>query len=180
MTFDPRELPSDVEALKRLFVAEVSTRDQMIATRDEKIVELEHNNRVLRDMLFAPKTEKHAGAPIHQGHLLFAELSEAAARVAAANAATATTSAVSSGTPKKPHGRRKEFPEDLPRLRTVFELEGEQRRCKCGGQLEEFGSETTKELERIETCVVHEIVRKKYCCRACPTRACSAWASWRT
>ncbi len=160
MTLDPRELPNDVEELKRLFVAELSKRD-------EKIAELEHNNRVLRDMLFAPKTEKHAGTPIHQGHLLFAELTDAAARVAAANAAKATTSAVSSGTPKKPHGRRKEFPEDLPRLRTVFELEGEQRRCTCGSQLEEFGSETTKELERIETCVVHEIVRKKYCCRAC-------------
>ena len=156
MTLDPRALPSDVEQLKALVVAQ-----------REKIVELEHNLRVLQNMVFGPKTEKHAAPPIHNGHLLFAELSEAAARVAAASATKATTSAVSSGSPKRGHGRRKEFPEDLPRFRTVFELESDKRRCKCGAELVEMGEETSQELERIESCVVHEIVRKKYCCRSC-------------
>jgi transposase len=156
MMLDPRELPSDVETLKALILAQ-----------REKIAELEHNIRVLRDMVFAPTSERHAAPPIHQGHLLFAELSEAAARVAAANAANATTTAVSSGTLKRPHGRRKEFPEELPHFGTVFALDADKRRCKCGGELEEFGSESSRELERIETCVVHEIVRKKYCCRVC-------------
>ncbi|MCC7014842.1 MAG: IS66 family transposase [Planctomycetes bacterium] len=171
------ELPDEVEQLKALILAQrqqLALRDQRIAdeaktiaAQREQIANLEHNVRVLRNMVFAAKSERHAAPPIHQGHLLFAELTEAAARVAAMRTAAATTSAVSSGTPKKPHGRRREFPADQPRFRTVFELEGEQRRCKCGAQLEEFGSETAEELERIETCVVHEIVRKKYCCRAC-------------
>ncbi len=30
-----------------------------------------------------------------------------------------------------------------------------------------MGEETTRELERVEISVVHEIVRKKYCCRTC-------------
>jgi transposase len=170
-------LPSDVEQLRALILAQreqIAARDQSldadartIAAQRERIADLEHNLRVLRNMVFAAKSEKHAAPPIHQGHLLFAELSEAAARVAAATGTSASTSAVSSGAPRGAHGRRKEFPEDLPRFRTVFQLEPEQRRCRCGAQLVEFGRETSKELERIETCVVHEIVRKKYCCRAC-------------
>lgn len=176
-TLDPRALPSDPQQLRAMLVAQgeqltqqaerIASHEKTIAEQREKIVELEHNNRVLRNMVFAAKSEKHAAPPIHQGHLLFAELTEAAARVAAANATGATTSAVSSGSPREKHGRRKEFPEDLPRFRTVFELDSDKRRCKCGAELVEMGAETSQELERIESCVVHEIVRKKYCCRRC-------------
>lgn len=156
---DPRELPNDIEALKRLFVAE-------LALRDQKISELEHNIGVLRAMVFAPKSEKRAPQDAHQGHLFFAELAEAAQRMEAAGA-TAKVLAVSEGTVRKKPGRRKEFPAHLPRFRTVYELTGSERRCACGAELCEMGEETTRELERIESCVVHEIVRKKYCCRTC-------------
>lgn len=173
----PTDLPEDIDQLKTLILSQreqlalrersVADGQRTIAEQRERIAALEHNNRVLRDMVFAAKSEKHAAPPIHQGHLLFAELTEAAARVAAATSALATTGAVSSGSPRKRHGRRKTFPEDLPRFRTVFELDRDKRRCKCGAELTEMGAQTSQELERIESCVVHEIVRKKYCCRVC-------------
>ena len=162
-----RTLPDDVQELKRLFIAEIAQRDHSIAARDQRIAELEHNNRVLRNMLFEPKSEKRMVESPHQGHLLFAELTEAAERVEEAGRAQAKVRAMSAGSAPKRHGRRKEFPDHLPVMRTEFGLEQTARRCPCGGELVEMGEEVTRELERIETAVVHEIVRKKYCCRSC-------------
>jgi transposase len=52
-------------------------------------------------------------------------------------------------------------------IRTTFELPAEQRRCTCGETLAEMGEELSRELERLEIAVVHEIARKKYACKAC-------------
>jgi len=49
----------------------------------------------------------------------------------------------------------------------VSELRPEDRVCPCGGELAEFGEEVSRELERVETTVVHELARKKYACASC-------------
>lgn len=64
-------------------------------------------------------------------------------------------------------GRRTSFPDHLPVVRTVCELAEPDRRCACGGELRPFGEEVSRELERVETTVVHEIARKKYACAGC-------------
>jgi transposase len=163
MTIDLRALPGDVEALKHILIAEV-------ALRDERIAQLEHENRLLRKELFAPKSERRpsSGFTLAPGqmHLLYPELIEAAERVADEKKVRGQVEIISVGQSKAPK-RRKHFPPHLPVMRTTFELSGEQRRCACGRELSEIGEEVTKELERLEIAVVHEIARKKYACRHC-------------
>lgn len=72
------------------------------------------------------------------------------------------------GRPRR-KGRRKEFPDHLPVIRAVLTLSEKERTC-CGQLMEEMGEETRKQMERVELTVIHEIVRKKYCCRKCQGR----------
>ena len=65
-------------------------------------------------------------------------------------------------------GRRTRFPDHLPHFRTTYELSESDRQCHgCGDTMREIGEDASKELERIETSLVHEIVRKKYACSSC-------------
>jgi transposase len=160
---DPRALPDDVEALKRLFVEEIAKRDQRIQL-------LESENRLLRIERFAPRSERRASdgfvASAGQMHLLFPEIVEAAERVADEKR---VEGAVEIRQPRvKPvPKRRKDFPPHLPVIRSTFDLPTDQLGCACGATLERIGEDVTKELERLEIAVVHEIARTKYACKAC-------------
>jgi hypothetical protein len=153
------ELPDDVEALKKLVVEQ-----------RERIAILEHNIEVLTKIAF----EAHGArcpsasftADLHQGQLLFPELVEAAERVADRTGESGTVEVKRTGSPKKGHGRRKQFPAHLPVIRTSFEPSAEERICACGAELTHIGEDVTRELERLEICVVHEIARGKYACKA--------------
>lgn len=89
-----------------------------------------------------------------------------AERVAQAKSATSVVELVREPSSPKPKARRKAFPDHLPRVRTIFDLKPEQKLC-CGKEMSPMDEETTREFERVEISVVHEIVRKKYCCRTC-------------
>jgi transposase len=95
------------------------------------------------------------------------ELALEAERTAQEKEARATVEVRSEGKPRKAGGRRSKYPDHLPRVRTTYELPEGERRCACGGELSEIGEEVTRELERVETTVLHEIARKKYACRKC-------------
>lgn len=154
-----RELPVDIESLQHL-----------VLTQRDEIARLEHHNRLLVQMVFGRSSERRTTAPpaqsgATQGHLFLQEIAAEAQRLAEQHQVVATVSLATHE--RKRSGRRREFPEHLPVVRTVCELEEEQRQCACGGTLKEFGEETSRELERVETTIVHEIARKKYCCPAC-------------
>lgn len=154
-----RDLPADVESLQGL----------VVSLRDE-VARLEHNNRLLSKMVFGRSSERRAAVaatsgPSPQGHLFLQEIAAEAARLAEAHHVTATVTVAAHE--RKLAKRRREFPEHLPVVRTVCELDEDQRQCACGGALKEFGEETSRELERVETTVVHEIARKKYACAKC-------------
>lgn len=171
---EPRpELPRDIEALKAL----IATHLQTIEHLSETVARLEHNNEVLRKTIFGRKSERRPpedpGAL--QGALFLHELQEQASRLAAQHHVTATVQVTAHERKKK--GRRSEFPEHLPVVQTLTELNLEDRTCACGGKLEEFGEEVSRELERVETTVVHELVRKKYACASC--RQGVVTAPWR-
>lgn len=69
---------------------------------------------------------------------------------------------------RKRSKRRKDFPEHLPRHRTVFEVTGDALLCPCCGKPRRaFGEEVSQELERLEISFVHEMVQVKYSCAAC-------------
>lgn len=163
MTIDPRELPAEAQALREVLLAE-------IAKRDERIAELERENRLLRREAFAPKSERRPSPSFTLGpsqmHLLFPELIEAAERVADEKQVQGEVEIGVRGPSKTPK-RRKHFPPHLPVMRSTFELAPEQRQCSCGHELSEIGEEVTKELERLDISVIHEIARKKYACKAC-------------
>lgn len=163
MQLSPSELvlPDDVEALKALVVQQ-----------HQQIAELKHNVEVFRRMAFGTSSEKrrgdespnrHAG----QGHLFCAELLAEAERVARQKDVEGSVEISQPSKPKKPGKRRTTFPDHLPRVTTLYALPEQQRRCKCGGELHEIGRENTRELERLETTIVHQIDRAKYACRSC-------------
>lgn len=158
---DPHALPDDVDALKAL-----------IGAQHERIAELEHENGLLRKAAFAPKSERRPTSAFvfepGQMHLLFPELLEAAERVADSKNVQGEVEIRSPGRSQVPR-RRKQFPAHLPVIRTTFELPIDQRRCACGQELAAIGDEVTRELERLEISVVHEIARVKYACKACTT-----------
>ena len=165
-----RELPDDVAQLKSI----IAQRDELIAQRDELIAAKDHTIALLSVIAFGKKSEKRPRTPLSteaagQGHLFHAELvaeAERTARDKAVQGEIALTPPKSAK--KKRGGRRTQYPDHLPRVTTRYELEDEGRCCKqCGGALHEIGVETTKELERLETTIVHEIRRAKYGCRAC-------------
>jgi transposase len=157
-------LPHDVASLKTLVLSHRQTIDQ----QREEIARLEHNNQLLARLVFGKSSEKRTPLSTDlslQGNLFLKEIAAEAARLAEQYPVVATVEVHAHTRPKK--GRRASFPEHLPLVRTVCELREEDRFCACGGVLKEFGEETSRELERVETTVVHEIARKKYACAAC-------------
>ena len=158
------ELPHDIDSLKALVVAHRMT----IGRQSEEIARLEHNNQILTKLIFGKKSEKRppVGEAALQEHLFFQEIAAEAARLAEQHGVEATVQVAAHARQKK-KGRRSSFPEHLPVVRTVSELKPEERTCACGGELKEFGEEVSRELERVETTVVHEMARKKYACSSC-------------
>ncbi len=165
------ELPHDVDALRALVLSHralVDQHRQTIESQRETIAQLEQHNRLLAKLVFGRSSEQRPLPPADvslQGSLFLAEIAAEAERLAEQHKVIATVEvpARTRTTPK----RRGTFPAHLPVVRTVCELKEEDRVCACGGALKEFGEETSRELERVETTVVHEIARKKYACTRC-------------
>ena len=157
------QLPHDIESLRALVVTHLQT----IGHQSETIARLEHNNQVLTKMIFGKKSEKRppVGQAALQANLFFQELAAQASRLAEQHGVAATVQVAAHTREKK--GRRSTFPEHLPVVRTVSELKPDDRTCGCGGELTEFAEEVSRELERVETTVIHEMARKKYACSSC-------------
>jgi transposase len=157
-------LPDDVEALKAL----IRRQSAEITQQSETIAKLEHHVAVLTKLVFGPKSEKRSidGKDQLQGHLFLATLIAQAEQIAQQKSVATTVELVRDATPAKRNARRKSFPSHLPRVQTILDLKPEQRIC-CGSEMKPMGEEITRELERVEIAIVHEFVRKKYCCRVC-------------
>lgn len=163
------DLPDDIDALKALLVE----RDVVIAERDAIIIAKDHRIAILSRIAFGKRSEKrpYVALPadaIGQGHLFHADLVAEAERTALAKKVQGE---ITLTPPKKKairKGRRAKFPAHLPRVTTKYELEDDACVCgNCGGSLHKIGEESTRELERLETAIVHEIHRAKYACRSC-------------
>ena len=152
-------LPDDIDALKKI-----------VAALHEKVRVLESENRLLRSERFEKKSERRPSDGVQldpaQMHLLFPELVEAAERVADQSGVEGSVE-IREVREKRVPKRRKHFPPHLPVMRTTFELPEEQRGCDCGATMQKIGEELSRELERLEISVVHEIARTKYACKAC-------------
>lgn len=167
-------LQAEYEALKRQLavveqaLGEALGHNQALRARNEK---LEHDNQVLFRIAFGPKSERRVDEVAQesnplQGWLFVADLVESAERLAEQTNAQTHLELRSPARPSSRPVRRKQFPDHLPRVRTSIGLPEEQRIC-CGGPMEEMREEVTRELERVEIAVVHEVARKVYICRRC-------------
>jgi transposase len=124
---------------------------------------------VLKKLVFSPRTERLQVTPAErfQGHLFLAPLIAQVERLRRERQdATATVEVVREAQEPKRKARRKAFPDHLPRVKTVCQILPEERIC-CGQPMAAMGSEVTREQERVEMSIVHEIVRQKYYCRKC-------------
>ena len=119
---------------------------------------------------------KLTGEVSPQGCLFAKEIIAEASRLAEEHASDANIN-VPAHTRRKKSGRRSSFPEHLPRVQTICELPEVDRQCGCGGELKAFSEDVTRELERLEATIVHEIVRKKYSCGKCQSNVKTA--PWR-
>src|SRR4030042_4399681 len=91
----PHELPHNMESLRVLVFTHLQTIKQQAETighQSEEISRLEHNNEVLRKLVFGKKSEKRrpVGEAALQGHLFFQELAAEASRLAERHGVSAT------------------------------------------------------------------------------------------
>ncbi|MBC7006267.1 IS66 family transposase [Photobacterium sp. BZF1] len=81
--------------------------------------------------------------------------------------------AVVTTTTKKPRGKRKPLPKELPRERIILDLDEEEKRCGCCQHpLHKIGEDCSEKLEFTPAVLkVLEYVRPKYSCRQCEKEA---------
>jgi len=186
-------LPHDIDALLALVLKERAERDHDRAESEiaraehadliAKVSALEHQIRVFSRWIFGPRSEKRVIDPLPTGPqelFTFMLPREEAQRLADQTGAHGSVSLqapaqspTSEAKSRKSTPRRTEFPEHFPHVRTEVELSEDKRQC-CGRTMEPMGHEVAKVLERVESTVVHEIARVKYCCRICQMNVLTA------
>lgn len=156
-----------LERIQSLELA-LADKDASLSKKDERIADLERNIHVLTRLLQSKSEKRPAPEKVEEGQLWLAEILESAIR-GTEDASPDVTTRLEEKPERKPRkeGRRSKFPDHLPVLRTTFDVPASDRVCKCGSELSPMGEDVTKELERVEFTLVHEIARKKYCCREC-------------
>lgn len=155
--------------------AAIDSRDAAIKFRDAEIARLAQNVDALTRIIWGGSEKRGTEqAPLAPGQLLLAGILEGALRGPEEQGGEATGEIQVPAHTRRKKGRRAKFPDHLPVLKTTFELGEAERACPCGGQLEPMGHETSKELERVEFSLVHEMERVKYCCRSCQENVVTA------
>ncbi len=175
-----QSLPNDIEALKKIIVAQqraltesestlrikestLTEKDIIIASKEQRIIILEEYVRLQKLKKFGASTEKSLS---QQEMFNEAELSVEAEQILVEQEACRTAKVVNTS-PRKTSGR-KPLPAGLPRLTIEHDLPDAEKRCACGAKLCEMGTVSSEQLDIIPAKIqvlVH--VRKKYACRHC-------------
>lgn len=178
MTRD-QDLPCDIEALLALIEKERAEREKERVDLLAKVADLEHQLRVYSRWVFGPRSEKRVidELPARPQELFsFMLPREEAQRLADQTGAMGSVTLEASANqakPRKSAPRRTDFGDAQPHVRTQIEIAEDKRQC-CGRTMEPMGEESTKVLERVESTIVHEIARVKYCCRVCQMKVLTA------
>lgn len=118
---------------------------------------------LLKHSIFGKSSEKSRASHVDQMSFLFNE-----AETYAKPEIQEVTQAQDSIAPKKKKAGRKALPENLPRNKIIHELQGEELKCDCGGELIHIGSETSEQLDVIPAkVIVNKHIRYKYACKCC-------------
>lgn len=166
MTFDPVDLPEDIESLRDLAFRQLEQNAQQldqITEQSERIAFLEEYVRLLKHQRFGRSSEKS-----HKNQLgLFNEAECAADAFEVEEAEADETIAVPAHVRRK-SGRRP-IPAEIPRVEILHDLPEEEKVCPHDGhRLQEIGRETSEQLEIIPATIqVLRHVRPKYACPHC-------------
>jgi hypothetical protein len=152
----PEDLPDDPELLK-----------QMLAKMQSRVGLLEEQVALLRQRLFARKSEQTVN-PATPQMALFNEAENEAEPVGEASEEEIVA-------PTKRRGKRKPLPADLPRIEIIHELPAHKLTCVCGCRKHAIGEEVSEQLEIVPMQIrVIKHVRKVYGCRGCETAPVTA------
>ncbi|MCW8276801.1 IS66 family transposase [Pseudomonas sp. PCH199] len=145
----PEDLPDDPELLK-----------QMLAKMQSRVGVLEEQVALLRQRLFARKSEQTVD-PATPQMALFNE-AEHEGKPAGETSEEETVATA------KRRGKRKPLPADLPRIEVIHELPEHELTCICGCRKHAIGEEVSEQLEIVPMQIrVIKHVRKVYGCRDC-------------
>ncbi|MDX2495402.1 MAG: IS66 family transposase [Desulfuromusa sp.] len=134
---------------------------QIIISNVQEIERLEEEVRLLRQLLFAPKSEKLPVGKFPQLSLF--DMPENLPEVDD----TTDTIVVPEHTRTKKKGRKK-LPDNLPRFDRVHDIPEEDKICGCGCELSKIGEDVSEKLD-IEPAKIRVIrhIRPKYACKNC-------------
>ena len=164
-----KQLPDDPVILKTLLLNERSAMSKKLSegeAREDKLKQQIHT------LLEALRLEKHRlyGKSSEKSPDQSEMFDEADSFVEEADLGAGEDGVAALVTPGKEKKRpvRKPLPPELPRIRRVIELSGEDLLCACGCTLVEIGEDISEQVDIIPAQVqVIQHVRKKYVCKAC-------------
>ncbi|HBS26624.1 MAG TPA: IS66 family transposase [Gammaproteobacteria bacterium] len=135
---------------------------QIIISNAKVIERLEEEVRLLRQLLFAPKSEK-----LLSNKYLQLALFDMPENPPEEDEEPADTVTIPEHIRTKKKGRKK-LPDSLPRLDRIHDIPEEDKICGCGCKLSKIGEDVTEKLD-IEPAKIRVIrhIRPKYSCRSC-------------
>ena len=155
-------LPTDIDALQALVIAERVRYEKEIATRDVEVARLRTMLQAMQRARYGRSSEKLDTDQLRLG----LEDVEAALEATEAEAESRSPELKSSRAVER-RTKRKELPAHLPRVEIVIEPESKGCPC-CGGVLHLFGEDRAERLDVIPA--QHRVLvirRPRYACRAC-------------
>jgi transposase len=142
---------------------EYEAKTEALESKVQEYLELHEKYEILRQAFFGRSSEKWPAEDKLQASL-FNEAEVAADEPADEEAECQQIH----GYTRKKRGKRKPFPETLPREEIVHDISEEEKVCACGAELVKIGEEVSEKLEIIPAQIkVIRHVRPKYACHAC-------------
>lgn len=134
---------------------------EIVLSQDKEIQRLNEENRLLRQALFGPKSEKSPAGPSPQLHLFDMPENPPEEEDEEDGEITVPTHT------RKKKGRRK-LPDDLPRIDVVHDIDEKEKYCDCGTALSKIGEDVSEKLDIIPAQIrVIRNIRPKYACKSC-------------
>lgn len=136
---------------------------KVIISKDQEIERLNEENRLLRQALFAPKSEKCQDDDSSPQLSLF-DMPE--------NPPDNHEEPEEEEVIIKEHSRkkkgRKPIPDHLPRVEIIHDIPEQEKTCACGCQLSRIGEDVSEKLDIIPAKMqVFRHIRPKYACKGC-------------
>jgi transposase len=159
MNSTPSNLPENTIDLQKI----IQSQGLQIRSKNQEIERLEEEIRLLRQALFAPKSEKRKDTGLSPQLALF-DLPE---NPPAEEDSKPEKEIVISEHTRKKKGR-KPIPDHLPRIEIVHDIADDEKQCACGCALSKIDEDISEKLDIIPAEIrVIRHVRPKYACKNC-------------